>query len=56
MNPCDDKILLLNALIDGELDAANTVALEAHLKACPGCGAIATLQPMSKAPLLKEAA
>jgi hypothetical protein len=29
---------------------------QALLKACPGCGAIATLQPMSKAPLLKEAA
>lgn len=29
---------------------------QALLKACPGCGAIATLQPMAKPPLLKEAA
>jgi hypothetical protein len=29
---------------------------QALLKACPGCGAIATLQPMAKAPLLRKAA
>ena len=28
----------------------------ALLKACPGCGAIATLAPMAKAPILKKAA
>ncbi len=37
MSACDDKSLLLNALIDGELDAANTIALEQHIKTCPGC-------------------
>jgi anti-sigma factor RsiW len=34
---CSDKRLLLHGLVDGELDAANTLELEAHLKACPGC-------------------
>ena len=37
MSACDDKVLLIGALIDGELDAANTVAIEEHLKTCPGC-------------------
>lgn len=35
--PCPDKEPMLHALLDGELDAANASALEAHLKACPGC-------------------
>lgn len=30
---------LIHAYADGELDAANTVTLEAHLKACPECRA-----------------
>jgi len=37
MSACDDKLPLLNALVDGELDAANTVAVEQHVKTCPGC-------------------
>src|SRR5579864_5216885 len=37
MTPCDDKLLLLHGLVDGELDAANSLAIEAHLKTCPGC-------------------
>lgn len=37
MNACEDKELLLQGLLDGELDAANTLSLEAHLRACPGC-------------------
>jgi anti-sigma factor RsiW len=37
MTPCEDKLPLLGALLDGELDAANAVALEAHLKTCAGC-------------------
>jgi anti-sigma factor RsiW len=37
MKPCEDKVLLLGALIDGELDAANVMALEQHVKTCPGC-------------------
>jgi anti-sigma factor RsiW len=39
MSACDDKRLLLNALVDGELDAANTVEIEQHLRTCPGCAA-----------------
>jgi anti-sigma factor RsiW len=37
MTACQDKLLLLHGLVDGELDAANSLAIEAHLKACPGC-------------------
>lgn len=37
MSACDDKVLLIGALVDGELDAANAVAIEQHLKTCPGC-------------------
>lgn len=39
MTACDDKALILNALVDGELDAANTVAIERHLETCPACAA-----------------
>jgi anti-sigma factor RsiW len=35
--PCAEKEPMLHALLDGELDAANASALEAHLKTCPGC-------------------
>jgi anti-sigma factor RsiW len=34
-----EKILLLHGLVDGELDAANTIAIETHLKGCPDCRA-----------------
>ena len=37
MSACDDKTLLLHAYLDGELDAANTVTMEQHLKTCPDC-------------------
>ena len=39
MSACDDKLLLINALVDGELDAANAIAVEQHVKTCPGCAA-----------------
>jgi anti-sigma factor RsiW len=39
MSACPDKEHLLGALIDGELDARNAEAFEAHLRACPGCAA-----------------
>jgi anti-sigma factor RsiW len=38
MNPCPDQELMLQALLDGELDAANALAVETHLKTCPACG------------------
>lgn len=37
MKACDDRLLQLHALLDGELDAVNSVAIEAHLKTCVGC-------------------
>jgi anti-sigma factor RsiW len=39
MSGCADKELLLHGLLDGELDAANTLTLEAHLSECPDCSA-----------------
>lgn len=39
MTACADKILLVHALADGELDAANAVALDAHLATCADCAA-----------------
>lgn len=37
MTACEDRMLQLHALLDGELDAVNSVAIEAHLKNCAGC-------------------
>lgn len=37
MPACDDKILLVSSLVDGELDAANSALAEAHLSTCEGC-------------------
>jgi anti-sigma factor RsiW len=37
MMACPDQLLLLQAHVDGELDAASTLALEAHLRSCTGC-------------------
>lgn len=34
---CADQELLLNAFIDGELDAANTAELEVHVVGCRAC-------------------
>jgi anti-sigma factor RsiW len=39
MSACPDKELLLHGLLDGELDAANTLICEAHLQECAGCAA-----------------
>jgi anti-sigma factor RsiW len=37
MTACADQELLLGALIDGELDAANTAMVEAHVARCEDC-------------------
>ncbi len=37
MNACADRILLLNALVDGELDAGHALEVERHAEGCPGC-------------------
>jgi anti-sigma factor RsiW len=39
MSACTDKELLLHGLLDGELDAANTLTCEAHLNDCAECAA-----------------
>ena len=48
MSACPDKEALLHGLLDGELDAANAQACEAHLKTCAGCAqAFGELQALS---------
>jgi anti-sigma factor RsiW len=37
MAACADQEVLLGGLIDGELDAANTALVEAHVARCEGC-------------------
>jgi anti-sigma factor RsiW len=37
MSDCDSNRLLLQALMDGELDAAGVLRVEQHLKTCAGC-------------------
>ncbi len=39
VTPCPERELLLHGLADGELDAANALAVEDHLRACAGCSA-----------------
>ena len=38
-NPCLERELLLHGLADGELDAANALIMEEHLRSCSGCAA-----------------
>jgi anti-sigma factor RsiW len=37
MTACPDQLLWLQAHVDGELDAANTLLFENHLRTCSGC-------------------
>ena len=37
MPACEDQELLLGGLVDGELDAANTALVEAHVARCESC-------------------
>jgi anti-sigma factor RsiW len=37
MAACEDRELLLGALVDNELDAANVALVEAHVARCDGC-------------------
>jgi anti-sigma factor RsiW len=47
---CDEAEILLHALIDGELDAGHTRAVEDHIAGCPRCAAqLAAYREMSKA-------
>src|SRR4051794_20882512 len=46
---CDEAEILLHALIDGELDAGNTRAVEDHIAGCPHCAAqIQSYRAMSR--------
>jgi anti-sigma factor RsiW len=46
---CDEAEILLHALIDGELDAGNTRAVEDHVAGCPRCAAqLVAYREMSK--------
>lgn len=48
MSACPDQEALLHGLLDGELDAANAQAAEAHLKTCAGCArAFGEMQALS---------
>jgi anti-sigma factor (TIGR02949 family) len=55
MNPCQDRETLLQALVDGELDAANALALEAHLSNCAGCSEHVRLLQALRARLSRDA-
>ena len=49
MTASSDKELLLHGLLDGELDAANTLSCEAHIKECANCAAeFARLQALRR--------
>lgn len=39
MSACEEKVLLIGGLIDGELDAVNAAAIEVHIRDCVGCAA-----------------
>lgn len=60
MTACPDRIMLLHALLDDELDAVNAAACEAHLKTCVGCTAeldrLRTLREMLDDPALRHTA
>jgi anti-sigma factor RsiW len=54
-SPCADRVLLIQAELDGELDAAGSAALQTHLEGCAGCRAVqADLRALS-AGLRREA-
>ena len=57
---CAEAEVLIHALIDGELDAGNTAAVETHVAACPACAAKLTAfhamrQAMAEASLKERA-
>ena len=51
--PCPERELLLHGLADGELDAANTLAMEEHMRRCEGCAA-AHAEILEKSALLRD--
>jgi anti-sigma factor RsiW len=55
ITPCPERELLLHSLADGELDAANALAVEEHLRGCGGCAAAYSEIVRHKALLKNEA-
>ena len=57
MTACTDREMMLHALLDDELDAANIAAIEAHLRTCPDCAAelkrLRTLREVMANPALR---
>ena len=60
MTACPDKAMLLEALLDGELDAVHAAEVEAHLAGCAGCRAaldeLTAMRQMLRATGVREAA
>jgi anti-sigma factor RsiW len=60
MTACTDRQLLLHALLDDELDAANAAACEAHVKGCAGCATelerLQALRGLLREPAMRHAA
>jgi anti-sigma factor RsiW len=60
MTACPDKAMLLEALLDGELDAVHAAEVEAHVAGCAGCRAaledLTALRLMLRTPGVREPA
>ena len=60
MTACPDKTMLLEALLDGELDAVHAAEVEAHVAGCAGCRAaledLTALRLMLRTPGVREPA
>ena len=60
MSACPDKEPMLHGLLDGELDAANALDIEAHLNTCAGCAGelerLGALSRLVRAPGVAHAA
>jgi len=60
MTACPDKAMLLEALLDGELDAIHAAEMEAHVAGCAGCRAalddLTAMRLMLQTPGVREPA
>jgi anti-sigma factor RsiW len=60
MTACAEREMRLHALIDGELDAANVLDMESHLKSCDRCaealGDLEAIRERLRAPRVRVAA
>jgi anti-sigma factor RsiW len=51
---CDEAVLLVHALVDGELDAGHAHEVEAHAQTCARCGAELAAAQVSRRALAKQ--